>query len=78
MSTQQQVKAGETRLRESQTALLAYTERPATEPMDIAKHLALVGNLKGVTDEYVRVVFELDLNSPLPLTLHSVDINYRQ
>jgi hypothetical protein len=54
------------------------TERPATEPMDIAKHLALVGNLKDATDEYVRVVFELDLNSPLPLTLHSVDINCRQ
>lgn len=60
MATMAEVSAAEARMRNAQADLLAYTERPAGEPADIPRHRRLADALKAATDEYVRLLSELE------------------
>ncbi len=59
MSTIEQVKAAEKKMSEARGALLAYTERPQSEPQDILRHHNLAKALKEATDDYMRLVLDL-------------------
>ena len=59
MSTIEQVREAEQRMNEAEIALRAYTERPATEPLNIPRHRHLADALKEATDNYVRLVSQL-------------------
>ena len=56
MSTIEQIREAERCMKEAETALTAYTERPDTEPQNISRHRHLAAALKAAEDEYVRVV----------------------
>jgi hypothetical protein len=56
MSTFEQVREAERRMKEAETALTAYTERPDTEPQNLPRHRRLADALKAAEDEYVRLV----------------------
>jgi hypothetical protein len=59
MSTLEQVRDAGRRMKEAETALRTYTERPDTEPQNIPRHRHLADALKEATDNYVRLVSEL-------------------
>jgi hypothetical protein len=44
---------------EARGALLAYTERPQSEPQDLLRHHNLAKALKEATDDYMCLVLDL-------------------
>lgn len=63
MSTIEQVREAELRMNRARTVLRAYVERPAGAPVDILHHRHLAEQLKVATDEYVRLVLELQVET---------------
>jgi hypothetical protein len=47
------------KMSEARGALLAYTERPQSEPQDLLRHHNLAKALKEATDDYMRLVLDL-------------------
>jgi hypothetical protein len=59
MVTYEEVKAAEERMNQARAVLLGYVERPKSQPSDFQLHLRIAEDLKGATDDYVRLVGEL-------------------
>ena len=53
MSTIQQVRGAQARMRVAESALRVYVERPSNLPTDIPRYRQLADQLKAATDEYV-------------------------
>jgi hypothetical protein len=53
------VVAAKERMERANAALLAYAERPSTEPTDPAKHKRLIAELRQASDEYVTLIAQL-------------------
>jgi hypothetical protein len=63
MSTLRQVKAAENRMNEAQGALGAYAERPRSQLQNIDLHRRLAEELIKATNEYIRLIFEVETHS---------------
>lgn len=59
MSTIEEVKAAEGRMKKAQDALRAYVDRPAGE-RDVKLHGRLAAELKSATDDYLAAVLGLN------------------
>ena len=60
MSTLEQVRAAERRVRVAVEHLRSHDERPYSEPPDLYRHKLLKQALSDSTDEYLRLVLELE------------------
>jgi len=59
MSTPQEVEAAKERMSAAKDALLAYTQRPDSQPSDQALYSRLVEEVKRAMDEFLRLASEL-------------------
>lgn len=59
MSTYEEVRAAEEKMKKAHAALLAYTGRSEREPADIKLHLQLANGLREVINDYVKSVSQL-------------------
>ena len=60
MSTSEEVRAAQERMKAAEVALRAYTDRPPGQPADFKLHARLANDLKQATDNYVALVAQLD------------------
>ena len=61
MSSLEEVKAAEKRMREAQAALLAYAERQESDALNMGKHRQLANELTEATQAYIRLVLALNV-----------------
>ena len=61
MSSLEEVKAAEKRMRGAQAALLAYAERKESDPLNMGKHRQLANELIEATQAYIRLVLALNV-----------------
>jgi len=59
MSTIEEVKTAEERMKLASAALMGYVERPASAGTDTQLHMRLADELKAATDEFLRFISEL-------------------
>ncbi len=59
MATLEEVYAAEQRMNKARDALLAYVQRPPSQPADGQLHRELAEQLKRATDDYATAVAQL-------------------